>query len=422
MFSSLLILLLSSLSSIDATRFKLGIKPDFCYAYEQPGFLSALKVEGESSGRPKLDSHTNRTTSPSPSTPWTGKAECISDQNSNESFCVYTNQNFADGRGISFFTTPSIAEKVTTLAAFTQKGVHDNVNVFDNPPWKVVNVPGRGNGLFATRTLRRGDLILADTPLGVYNSEAFFPDYQIGYKYLRKTYEQLPEKSKQILLNTAAHSPGDPIMERINTNAFAGEFEGTSHFFLYPETALLNHDCRPNTMYYHNTSTLVHSAHASRTILPGEEITITYINLLQSRSERQDVLKMIWGFECTCSLCSKNSATSRRSDDNIQHITNLHMNLADWSSASTATPSMAESLLSLYKKEQIHAAIGTGHMFAALAYNAVGNIRMAVKHAKLAIEAGMVTSESSEDDTVQMMALLEDPKVHWSFKARSRRG
>jgi hypothetical protein len=35
-----------------------------------------------------------------------------------------------------------------------------------------------------------------------------------------------------------AGSQGDPIMERINTNAFAGEFEGAPHFLMYPETAV----------------------------------------------------------------------------------------------------------------------------------------------------------------------------------------
>jgi hypothetical protein len=39
-------------------------------------------------------------------------------------------------------------------------------------------------------------------------------------------------------MRTAAHSQGDPLMERINTNAFAGDFEGAPHFLMYPETAV----------------------------------------------------------------------------------------------------------------------------------------------------------------------------------------
>lgn len=81
-------------------------------------------------------------------------------------------------------------------------------------------------------------MILANTPLGVYQSDAFFPDYELGYQYLRNSFEQLPEASKEVFLRMAMHGQGDKVMERINTNAFAGDFEGKPHFLLYPETAV----------------------------------------------------------------------------------------------------------------------------------------------------------------------------------------
>jgi hypothetical protein len=69
--------------------------------------------------------------------------------------------------------------------------------------WEIRHIPGRGNGLFATRTLRRGDEIIADTPVGVYQSDAFFPDYPLGYKYLWKSFDQLPNATKEIFLRMA---------------------------------------------------------------------------------------------------------------------------------------------------------------------------------------------------------------------------
>lgn len=170
--------------------------------------------------------------------PWTEEPQCITDKESKEEFCVYTNNNFASGRGISFFTSTKIAARVISLPAFTQPELHKHVNNFTNPPWEVRNVAERGNGLFATRTLYRGDEIVSDTPVGVYQSDAFFPDWPMGYKYLHKAFQQLPKKTREIFVKMAAHNPGDPIMERVNTNAFAGEFEGAPHFLLYPETAV----------------------------------------------------------------------------------------------------------------------------------------------------------------------------------------
>lgn len=173
-----------------------------------------------------------------PSGPWTYEPECIHSDDHSEEYCVYTDKNFARGRGISFFTSPTIAAKVVELSAFTNKTVHDHVNNFEDAPWEVRNVPGRGNGLFATRELHRGDLIIADTPVAVLQSDAFFLDYPIGYRYLHMAFDRLSDATKEIVMNTAAHSPGDPYMERINTNAFAGDFEGAPHFLLYPETAV----------------------------------------------------------------------------------------------------------------------------------------------------------------------------------------
>jgi len=118
-----------------------------------------------------------------------------------------------------------------------KKNVHKNANKFDGVPWEVRTIPGRGKGLFATETLHRGDKILADTPMGVYLSDALEQDYKLDYIYLHTAFLQLPEASQDIFLNAMTRE-GDPIMERVNINAFAGEFEGAQHFLLYPETAV----------------------------------------------------------------------------------------------------------------------------------------------------------------------------------------
>jgi hypothetical protein len=174
----------------------------------------------------------------SPYGPWTHKRQCLDDEETYQEYCVYTNANFANGRGISFFTSREIAKRVESLPAFVQQGIHDNTNKFDDPPWEIRNIPGRGNGLFATRTLHRGDEIISATPVGVYHSEAFSADRIGGYQYLRRTFNQMPNATREVILRTAANNPGDPIMERINTNAFLGDFEGAPHFLLYPETAV----------------------------------------------------------------------------------------------------------------------------------------------------------------------------------------
>ena len=54
-------------------------------------------------------------------------------------------------------------------------------------------------------------------------------------------------------------------------------------------------------------------------------------------------------------------------------------------------------------------------MFAALAYNADGDMKEAKKHAKLAIEAGMINTSVKDGDREEIESLLSDPRHHWSF-------
>lgn len=191
----------------------------------------------ESRGRQESDTPEMGSLSQS-SSPWTEMPKCIPKENSTLTYCVYTSDVFANGRGISFFTTPSVAERVAALPAFTRKDLYDKVNIFDDPPWEIKVIPGRGRGLFATRTLYRGDRIVAATPVGVYLSDALVPDFKLGYIYLHTAFIHLPKPTQQLFLSAMAGSEGDPIMERVNTNAFSGDFEGEPHFLMYPETAV----------------------------------------------------------------------------------------------------------------------------------------------------------------------------------------
>jgi hypothetical protein len=175
---------------------------------------------------------------------WTHEPQCLSDPETSEKFCTYTNSSFAFNRGISLFTSPNLATFISTLPAFTSPTLAPNINNFTDAPWEIKHIPGRGNGLFATRLLQRGDPILASTPVGIFQSDAFFPDYGLGYRYLGIAYEQLPKKTRELVMRMARHDGGrgdghgQELMERINTNAFAGEFGGKPCFLLYPETGV----------------------------------------------------------------------------------------------------------------------------------------------------------------------------------------
>ena len=87
------------------------------------------------------------------------------------------------------------------------------------------------------------------------------------------------------------------------------------------------------------------------------------------------------------------------------------------------SPSISEKLIELYEEEELHAAKGTGHMFAALAYNAVGDMNKAREHAEMAIKAGLVNGgrpNGEAADKSERRSLLDWPEGHWSFSARTQ--
>ncbi|EPQ61506.1 hypothetical protein BGT96224_ASP20281 [Blumeria graminis f. sp. tritici 96224] len=344
---------------------------------------------------------------------WSLTPECLTDTEGKEKYCVYISKTFASGRGISLFTSPTIADQIAERLESTDSDRYEKCNNFKSAPWEIKHTPARGNGLFATRVISRGEEIITSTPVGIYQSNAFFLDYPLGYQYLRKTFDHLPEDTKKVFLRMASNPVGDLVMERINVNSFAGEFDGKPHFLIYPETALLNHDCRPNAMYHYNSSSLIHAAVASRVIQPGEEITITCINMLTSRAERQQHLQAIWGFTCTCAHCNGDESES---DRRVQRIQYLQQTLTTRPNSPLA---MAEELLSLYEAENVHAAAGMGHMFAAIAYNNIGDTTQAVKHAQIAREMGIINDAKREDNEEDMLSLLKAPSLHWSYKSHS---
>ena len=79
------------------------------------------------------------------------------------------------------------------------------------------------------------------------------------------------------------------------------------------------------------------------------------------------------------------------------------------------------NLIKLYEEEKVHAAKGMGNMFAALAYNAMGDTSKAKRYARMAIQAGLVGSGEMEKDVNEMEALRARPREHWSFMTRRRR-
>jgi len=74
---------------------------------------------------------------------------------------------------------------------------------------------------------------------------------------------------------------------------------------IYKTSSLLNHSCLPNCIAMFNGTEIC--IRAISNICPGDELYIAYVNLLDTKYNRQLELKEGYMFQCECSLCNHSS-------------------------------------------------------------------------------------------------------------------
>ncbi|KAJ9155130.1 SET domain protein [Pleurostoma richardsiae] len=238
--------------------------------------------------------------------------------------------------------------------------------------------------------------------------------------------DNLPHAHRSRMMNLSTHSGASGHYQRIEkilaTNSFDIDLpdeKAESLYVVFPEISRFNHDCRPNADYYFDLETLSQHIHAIRPIAAGEEISITYIDPVMSRSRRRQKLHSIWGFQCSCSQCTQPDAMTDASDSRVRQIRSLRRQLEDYGPGSAATPQMAELLVSLHEQERLQGALCEAHALAAIEWNGAGEPWAAVRHARLAVEHGLASSGPADRDVVEMGRLAEDPWGHWSWMLRT---
>lgn len=125
--------------------------------------------------------------------------------------------------------------------------------------------------------------------------------------------------------------------------------------------------------------------------------------------DRQMILER-WGFKCSCSLCSSPSK-SKVSDRRRQRIEVIMEQLGqDIDRDHKATDKLVAEIVELCDLEGMLALTGDVHVNIALAWERAGNLELARKHARLAVERlKHYAGEDNErtENAVQFLKQLE---------------
>ena len=197
----------------------------------------------------------------------------------------------------------------------------ENLHIQDNSPALVIRsstTVQNGEGAFASRGFRRGQLILSERP--IFRNPTDIPE-MFKCIFIEAAVRTLAPASLNAYLSLqnshaeCACFPSHPLLAIFSTNAFGiiGDKAG-----IWLKASKFNHSCSPNAEVSSNLKTGELRIYALRTILPAEEIFLAYVNdgclYGESRQSRQSVLLTRYHFTCACSVCSLPEAESKMSD------------------------------------------------------------------------------------------------------------
>ncbi|KAF7297914.1 SET domain-containing protein [Mycena chlorophos] len=197
-----------------------------------------------------------------------------------------------------------------------------------NPAFRVGPVPGKGLGLFATRSLKQGDLILTERPLLILPATVHCPfptdltgeqilQHQLNDReqFVEPVIERMTEERRDAffrLHNSHTEDGSGPITGIVRTNGIGmpvaglkprGSGESAAYSAIGDAISRLNHSCTPNTEPSFSLPQLAYRLYAVRDIAEGEELTWRYTDSLAPKAERDESHKP-YGFTCDCPVCT----------------------------------------------------------------------------------------------------------------------
>lgn len=164
--------------------------------------------------------------------PWDGPEQCVAE------FCVYSNRHVADG--MALITTARNAHLAAHYPIAAATGGVEPTAFYE------AEVPGKGIGLIANRTIRKGETIMQRVPvLLVQWTPHFDLDPALRDHMYQAAVARLPEASRRRFLRQT----GDTLYDKTERNSFRmsvdGGHEQSAHLGVFPDASRFNHDCRP---------------------------------------------------------------------------------------------------------------------------------------------------------------------------------
>ncbi|KAK7061308.1 ER lumen protein-retaining receptor [Favolaschia claudopus] len=305
--------------------------------------------------------------------------------------------------------------------------------------FRMGHAPGKGMGLFSTRALRVGNLILTERPLLVCARNIadkapghYSPEMMIQYVLdeTERTYEiaynrmsAADKEAFMALANCHLEDGSGPLTGRVRTNGLGVSglrpgVEGDLAYYsaICKHISRLNHSCSPNTYPAFDIPSFSFSLYAVRDIAEGEELTFQYMDVLTSAAERQKSLRR-YDLVCTCPACTDPAASDPRRAAIRAYTPNTLMWAADSKFSDDFLINNCLEQLELLTKEGLEHCYKYFEVTVALmhAYICLGDAENASKWAAIVVKQ---VWRDDEEDRKNAKALV-DPNNVAAYKAHT---
>ena len=212
--------------------------PNVCSGSQEIGADGKLRCSEES--KPWLAAAANATSG----LRWEDPHECVGEA------CVFSDAKFAGG--IVAVTTAANARRMAEFPV--GDSLPDRV-----PPFTEAMIPGKGRGLIANRTIKRGEIIFTLNPVMTVQIGPPLGSLPMSEKVplYNRAVEVLPTAARDSFNSQI----GEDAAAKIDKNCFMmplhhSKDDSGDHLGCFPMAARMNHDCRPKCDPPHASSCL----------------------------------------------------------------------------------------------------------------------------------------------------------------------
>ncbi|KAF8993761.1 hypothetical protein BDQ17DRAFT_1367852 [Cyathus striatus] len=234
--------------------------------------------------------------------------------------------------------TPHVVSKILKTPGFPAPIKHNST-----PAYHISETNCMGLGIFATRALNTGDLIIAERPLlvcingsGIRELREVQNDKEAHNDIAEAIFQLVDEKWRLVgIMSTNAYSENFNVPGIVRTTR--------NH------CSRINHSCCPNVTMIFDIPSFSVQFRAARPISEGEEITYAYAGVERAYVNRSAMLKP-YGITCRCPPCLSPTLASDTSRTTMaSRVTSIEQRLFNHFHAHTpaSTTDMARKMLEI---------------------------------------------------------------------------